>query len=508
MKVVKIAGIKELAAVLACAVLLAIFASCPAWASAQENGNYKLETEKPREEDPRPLHEIFIDLSGTAERQREENERNAGLISWGGAVASMPSPAPLITLPVGAMIFASSYHPAWFVVPPARLQLDVAEASGGGPLALVGNALQNTVGTVLNGLANMVFSVAQAPVTWGVELVYLAFKTQWLALAASKLAEHSQYFWRGIVGESPASSRFISLTVLVLAGIALYYLARARYIAILKGAGIAVLVLVLAFAYFANAGPVLTAVASLTDGLSGVVLSAVGSIASVPDLPAQDGQAALNIVLQRFGSSMWAGLVAGTWTALQFGTTRPDELYLTDWEYEQVTKNTVFKENSYDPNTGRPVDPVNEGWIIKNMRADQLLAAYAYSSPCRSALVNILASHDRGADHGKHPLTAEKMSPVGKATAITYSLFFLVVALVFFVFCLIIAGSMIVAQVTLMLIALALPLIFLIAMIPEWGWSLGYKAARMALSALMTKIVYGVFLSLVVLVVNLVWGVF
>ena len=44
-------------------------------------------------------------------------------------------------------------------------------------------------------------------------------------------------------------------------------------------------------------------------------------------------------------------------------------------------------------------------------------------------------------------------------------------------------------------------------MVPESGWAVAYKVGRMALAALMTKLVYGVFLSVTVLIVSLVFAI-
>ena len=478
---------------------------------AVSNGpqNYQKASEKPKVSDDRPIYEIFFDLSNLVEQQREEDARNVRLIAWSGAfLNAAPYGGSLVLAPVGAMIFASQYYPSWVTVTPARLQFDVAEVSGGGPFAVVGNALQNTTGTVLNGIANIIFSMAQAPVTWGTELIYMAFKTQWIAALASDIARSSLFIWGRIVGADAAHSRFINLVILVMSGFLLVYLCRLQILAILKTLFVSALVLVLAFAYFANVESVLKTTASLTDGLSGIVLSLVGGVSSGSGADVStEGSAALDGVLQKFGDAMWQNLVANTWTALEFGTTRPEELALTEWEYRQIQRNTIFKENSYDPNTKTATDPLAAGWIVPGMRVDQLMLAYAYSSPCRQALTNIFAAHDKDADHGGHSLAPEKLSPLGKKDAIVSSFFFLVVSLVFFVFSLVVAGSMILAQITLVFIVLSLPFVFMIAMVPESGWAVAYKVGRMALAALMTKLVYGVFLSVTVLIVSLVFAI-
>lgn len=460
--------------------------------------------EKPLSGDKRPVNDIFFDLSGTAAKQREEMERNAGLISWGGALIQSGTPA---LIPVGALIFASQFYPAWYKVPPARLQLDVAEAEGGGVFGAVRNALTNTVGTALNGVANVVFSVAGAPVTWGIELIYLAFKTQWLAALASEIAKPTVDVWKSIVGPDPFASRLLTLVIFAVCGFLLVYLLRLQFLAILKAIVVAALSLTLAFAYFANAEAVLKGTASVTDALSGAVLSLVGGAAAggAGGSAASGGSAALDETLKNFGNLMWLNLTGNTWAALQFGTTRPEELVLTDWEYEQIKKNTVFKSNSYDPNTGAPVDPFAAGWIVPGMRADQLLLAYAAVSPCRQELVNVFAAHEAGADHGGHALAPEKLAPGNKWSCIASAGFFFVVAVVFLFFSLVVAGSMIVAQALLLFVALSLPFVFLILMVPESGWSIGYKVGKMALAALMMKLVYGVFLSLVVLAVGVVF---
>ncbi|TEB04692.1 hypothetical protein Psch_03454 [Pelotomaculum schinkii] len=435
-----------------------------------------------------PVGVVFFDLNGSAAAERNEQIQNQ----------EMPlENAPYISKDD---LLANVTEPSWLNVPMSRLRFDTAEDHGVGVFARVTG---KNVGGVLASFADGLFQLSSMSVNWGIEIIYLAFRTNWIAAFASQVTAPTLALWQSLFGLGMGNSSLFGLCMMVLFGYLLYYLARMQLMQIVKTTGVTILILVLAFVYFANAGRVLLSVSNTADALSGFVLSAVGgAFSSQPD---QTGQSGFDSMLQSFGNSMWCGLVANTWAALEFGTTKPQDLILTDAEYQRMQSNSTISENSFDPNSSPPkqINPFTAGWIKPGSRIDQIVLSYSVNNVARGEIVNVLA--DQSVDHGRHAIARENLLPYNKIKCIVFSFLFWLPATAFLIFSVVIGGSMILAQFTLLGLALLLPIIFLVALVPEVGWNFGYKAVRMAVAALSTKIVYGIFLSVIVLIINFVF---
>ncbi|WP_449240572.1 hypothetical protein [Desulfoscipio gibsoniae] len=437
----------------------------------------------------KPVGVIFFDLNGSATAERSEQIQNM----------EMPlDNAPYVTTDD---LLANAIEPSWLNIPLSRLRFDTADDHG---VSWFSRVAGKNVGGVLASLADGFFIQATLFVNWGIEIIYLAFRTNWISALASHLTAPTTALWQSLFGSGIGSSSLFGLFMMILFGYLLYYLARMELMRIIKTTGMTILTLTLAFAYFSNAGTVLTAVSNVADSLSGFVLSAVGG--SFNNEPDQSG--GFDSMLQSFGSSMWCGLVANSWSSMEFGTTRPQDLLLTDEEYRWMKTNTTISENSYDPNSNPPkkINPFTTGWIKPGARIDQVVLAYSVNNPARGEIINVLANQD--IDHGRHAIARENLLPYNKIKCIVFSCFFWLPATVFLIFSVIVGGSMIMAQFTLVAITLALPIIFLVVLVPEAGWNYGYKAGRLCIAALSTKIVYGIFLSVIVLIINLVFWLF
>lgn len=436
----------------------------------------------------KPVGVIFFDLNGSAAAERNEQTQNMDI--------------PLTPLGAGYIsnVVANATEPSWLNIPMSRLRFDTAEDSSAGWFSRV---TSKNLGGSLASMADGIFALSVMLVNWGIEIIYLAFRTNWVAALASQVTAPTLALWQSLFGSGVANSSFFGLIMMVLFGYLLYYLARMQFMRIIKTIVASILVLSLAFIYFSNAGKVLMAVSDTTDALGGFVLTTVGGA-----LTSNSGQGGLDSMLQSFGNSMWCGLVANTWSAMEFGTTKPQDLLLTDAEYQSMQSNTTISANSYDPNSSPPrkVNPFTAGWIKPGYRVDQIVLAYSVNNVARGEIINVLADQD--VDHGRHAIAKEKLLPYNKIMCVVFAGLFLFPAAVFLVFSVIIGGSMILAQLTLAGIVLALPIVFLVAMVPEAGWNLGYKAGRMTIAALGTKIVYGIFLSIIVLIVNSVFWLF
>lgn len=436
----------------------------------------------------KPVGVIFFDLNGSAAAERNEQIQNLEIPL---------DNAPYITTDD---LCANAIEPSWLNIPLSRLRFDTADDHG---VSWFSRVTGKNVGGVLASLADGIFIQATLFVNWGVEIIYLAFRTNWIPALAARLTAPTVALWQSLFGSGIGSSSLFGLFMMVFFGYLLYYLARMELMRILKTTGMSILILTIAFAYFANAGMVLTTVTNVADSLSGFVLSTVGGAFNN-----KPGQSGLDSMLQSFGSSMWCGLVANSWSIMEFGTATPQDLILTDEEYQRMKANTTISENSYDPNSSSPkkINPFTTGWIKPDSRIDQVVLAYSVNNPARGEIVNVLADQD--VDHGRHAIAREKLLPYNKILCIVFSLFFWLPATVFLIFSVIIGGSMIMAQFTLMGIALVLPIIFLVVLVPEAGWNYGYKAGRLCIAALSTKMVYGIFLSVIVLIITLVFWLF
>lgn len=439
----------------------------------------------------KPVGAVFFDLNGSADAERQEQIDNQEIPSFGESSFSSHNV-------FNSVVEGIVGPPPWLNVPMSRIRFDTAEDQGVGWFSRV---TSKNLGGVMASLADGLFIGASMFVNWGIEIIYLAFRSNWIAALASQVTAPTQAMWTNLFGSGLGGSSFFGIIMIALMGFLLVYFARMQFLKIIKAAIMTILILSFAFVYFSNAEKFLLGVSDVTDELSGFVLSAVGG-----SFTGQSGQSGLDSMLQSFGQSMWCSLVANSWSVMEFGTSVPQNLLLTEPEFTKMKENTTIAANSYTPGTNPPqrIDPFTAGWIKPEAsRIDQILLAYSVNNVARGEIVNVLANPD--IDHGKHTIAREKLLPYNKILCIVFSLIFLLVGLGFFIFCVFIGGSMIIAQIMLLGIALALPIIIFISMIPETGWAFGYKTFRLSVAALGTKVMYGVFLSVIVMLVNFIF---
>ncbi|RDV81775.1 hypothetical protein DXX99_08725, partial [Ammonifex thiophilus] len=435
-----------------------------------------------------PVGVQFIDLAGSADWERRQ-------------VKDLFNPLAGLPGTWGAPSYLAGYQPAWEQCPTTRIQFDTAEPNAG----FFGRYIAKAAGAVLASIANMVFLIPVTMVIDGIELLHFAFHSSWAASLAGGLAEALKGIWGGLT----------PLVVFLPAVLMLLLLRKAvkvELLGILRA--LIVSVLSLGAALFLFLGTVETAdgpkpavevvvggVCKAADDLAAAVLSAFGSVSNTTlsgdDLKDRI-QSPADRALNDFCSFVYRAMVMPTWSVIEFGTANPKDLHMTEAEFKAVQGRDEFKVKT---ESGKEYDPFGKE-IKPGARIDVLMLAYPPGHPAREALANALA--DNSIDHGGHPMTPITLSASGKIPAWVMSVFFLFSAGAFLLFCIFMAVPMVLAQVAIVLLFLLSPFVLLAAaFVPEGGLLFGERYLKQLLSALGTKVFYGVYVSLVVVAANL-----
>lgn len=374
-------------------------------------------------------------------------------------------------------MFKPGYIPPWDRIPVARVRFDLAEPNVG----WYDKVRLQTVGSAAAHLAaNLMFAQPQLLVYLGVGLICAAMHCNWVETSSQMIAEPALRLWESI-GTGP----LLSLALAAVFAFLVVYFVRRQTLRIFTTVLTVVLVLVGAMAYFPNVAKVNGAVARFTDEVTAVALGLVAP-AMGKDYPEVYNSVSdtKDAAIAVFGASIWETLICNTWAQLEFGTANPADLMATPEELERL-------------------ESVEAPGIGNLRRIDQMILAYPLGDPRRSAIADILA--DNSVDHGRHPLTPQTFSGAGKLAAIGAMMLFGITSGIFLIFAVILAGSMIMAQFVLMILMWALPFLVLALLLPDVGWNIGLKVARVGAGALATKIIYGLYLSVVILVAQLIF---
>ncbi|MFZ5633692.1 MAG: hypothetical protein ACOY40_12695 [Bacillota bacterium] len=334
-------------------------------------------------------------------------------------------------------------------------------------------------------MANMVFSITKTLVRTSNNIMVLAFNTSIVAGMVGWVSEGmAEIFSPG--GDLTQVLIAIGLIILLVFGI--FNILKGQAMSALTSLLVAVLAVGGAFFFTANARQIISSTAGATDSLAGVFLATTGRYTSAGQKVNVDDPVGRGLVAA--GQTTWRLIVANPWALAQFGTFDEGRLRLTQGEYDVIDKSVFPKESQGKIRPGMRLDTLVLGSVGEGRDA----VAEALARPNKKYLWII---DGRDIDHGGHDGTMVGFSPESAIQHLKTALFTLLPATGFALLAALVGLSIVICQVVLAPLLLFLPLPFFAMIVPGAGWVFAARYFRTLLGFFLVKLVYGLYLSLV-----------
>jgi hypothetical protein len=438
------------------------------------------------------------DLSGTVAQEKAGEVAVYDVLSTAAIAASAPG---AVFAGLSQLAEALEKYAYWSNWPMDRYNFSYVPPEGG----ILGGIDDKVAAAVGAGIANFFFSLAKLLARIGINLTVAAFHTNVVSGLAGWIGDAVRRIFS--LADQPFMQVFLKLMAVALLLGAAYKLIRGRIASAVLAVAVAAAAVGGSMWFAANAGRVVRAVGDFTDGLAGLALSAVGSFSA--EGRQTQGVPPLDRGLIVAANEVWATVIAKPWALATFGTADPEKLKLTGpddpgkpagavSEYEYLEE--AFRDSFPDFSKVRP-----------GMRADTLYLGTAPGTPERQAAVQALGASEKGGFlglgrrsvwHGDHPGSAVGLSPGSVWGKIPLALLSLLAALAYFALAVSVGGSILFCQLALAVLIVALPLALLALLWPDAGYSFAAKYARTLLGFLAVKLIYGIYLALVLAVAS------
>lgn len=349
----------------------------------------------------------------------------------------------------------------------------------------IGVVAEKALYSTIEFVANMIFSATKTLVRTSNNIVVLAFHTDIISVMVGWVSDGLLEIF------SPSgdlTQLLITIGLILLLIYSIFRFLRGQAMAVLTSVIIAVVAVGGVFFFTANARQIIAKTAEATDSLAGVFLSAVGKYTSAGQNVNLDSPMDRGVVAA--GQTAWQLMVARPWALGQFGAFDENRLKLTQSEYDILDKKSFPKES--------------QGKIQAGMRLDTLMLGSGPEG--RDAVAEALGRpnkkflwifNGKDVDHGEHNGTMNGFAPTAAFTHLKIAGLTLLPAIGYALLATLVALSIVLSQVVLAGLMIILPLPLLAAMVPETGWAFSTKYARITLSYFMVKLVYGLYMSLV-----------
>ncbi len=350
---------------------------------------------------------------------------------------------------------------------------------------------------IANSIANLLFMGTKFCTTVGNNLLITCFD--------DGLLKNTLSFVMGTVKEieSTASDAMKVIFYLALAGLGVsvsLLLLRAQVMRALSSVLISILLLAGSMIYVDNIENIIPPTVSCLNNLTGVLMMATSGLQDyTPEGSAEDNLAEAKIEItdtsdiSTLGASMinmtniiWFATVSGPWANGQFGTSDYSRLKMTAEEKEKVNDSLNRKGASER---------------YKTLQSEYIDTNYlASSEDVKEPLLAAITSPD--IDHGEHAITLAA-SGAGEQNAnrhITAAFWSIFPAAAFLVLMALVGLPVFASQILLMGLLFILPFAFMTGIAGDRGKEVTLKFIEWTLGALSTKVIYGFYLGLVMMV--------
>jgi hypothetical protein len=362
---------------------------------------------------------------------------------------------------------------------------------------------------VMDTIANGIFSITKYLVTVGINVMFFAFDTNWLAGMADWVGAAARDIF-SFNGKSFADVA-LKLSIILFFVLAMQKLLAGQLAGTVKSLIVAVLSLTAVFLYTLEAPQIIRGAISLTDGVAGVALSSSAHFFWQEQNPDQF-KSDLDRGLANAGTAVWQACVAQPWAAAMFGTSDPNKLKITDEEWSIMDK-SVFQ----DKNKIAELDKkVQDGTLY----ADTLFLACG-DDKSRDAVAEMLGQvstlttggtlekigkeignktglyQSSPINHGQHPGSVVGFAPSTGSVLqhMGVAVMTVIPAAAFLLLVLIVGGMIIFSQLVLVLLLIFAPAALFAAMVPDAGWALATRYFKTMAAFLINKLIFGIYLG-------------
>lgn len=351
-----------------------------------------------------------------------------------------------------------------------------------------GAMADRAVANVVESVANLIFSATKTLTRVSLNALVLAFHSDIVAAMVGWVSEGVAAIF---APQGELSRLLLSIGIIMLLIHATFRMLRGQAMSALSALLVSVLAVGGVFFFVTNAKQILTATARATDEMAGIFLGAVGRYTAAGQNINVSDPVDRGLVVA--GQTVWQLVVAKPWAVAMFGTADESKLILTQDEYNVLDKSSFPEASRSKIQPGMRIDTLFLGSAGEGRDA----VAEALARP-NSKIMFVLKGEE--IDHGGHPGTMTCLSPGSVWNHVMVAGLTLLPAIAFAFLAGTVALSIVVCQAFLAALLLVLPLALYAMMIPETGWALATRYFRSLLGFFMVKMVYGLYLSLVLVV--------
>ncbi len=336
---------------------------------------------------------------------------------------------------------------------------------------------------IVDMVANKVFEITKTLVVLGINIIVLAFNTQWAASVASLIHDITNSLVD--FDEDGFFKLFFLLGICGLVLSMVYKLLKAQLTQALTALLISGLVVALIMGWAAECDRAILWTTGMTDSLAGSSMAMLTN--AMPLEEKTSGVDPMNEGLRAAGNAAWRTIVVHPWAAALFGTLEPNNLKLTTQEIDSIK---------------RDMEPEDKEKIKgKELYLDTLYLGAAADDNIRTAVSNAVANPEI-TEHTGHENASVLMqcSTANAGRFLTVALLTLFPALAFFILAVLIGCSIIFCQFALVVMLIFTPFVLLVALFPDSGWNFALGYGKKMLGFLSVKIIYGLFLGVVLFV--------
>jgi len=241
--------------------------------------------------------------------------------------------------------------------------------------------------------------------------------------------------------------------------------------------------------FMANSGPDIRFLSTTMDELSQVTMGSLAQpFQQVEGTSSMTPGQAADTELVVTANQVWDLLVTRPWVIGEFDQTDAQPISVTPAEA------TAIENTAATDNVSLPVSP-GEDWMV-------LMRDYPDGSQQRTILATTLG--DPSMNHAGHADMPNVLGAGSVVPRMVIALFSLVASLTFLLFAAVIAGMLIAAQELALALILVSPIVFLLGVLPGRGFGLVRAWLGWLIGALGTKVVYGLYFGLTLLLADVV----
>ncbi|QGP93356.1 hypothetical protein MGLY_27630 [Neomoorella glycerini] len=337
-------------------------------------------------------------------------------------------------------------------------------------------------------IANLIFSLSKSITRTSINVMVLAFHTDivsgmipWVSRGVADIFTNPQ---------NQLAPVLLILGMSLLLIYSVFKLLRGQAVSVLGALLIALLGVGGVFFFTANAEKLIGDFTRFTDSTAGLFLGTISSYTVKGQNVNISNPIDRGLVVA--GQTAWNTIITRPWAVTMFGTADESKLKLTQDEYDKMDKSSF------------PAESLAK--IQPGMRIDTLFLGCG--GDARDAVADILGRPNKryllvvreDIDHGLHPGTMIGFNPANTQNHIETALLTLLPTIGFAILIGLVGLSIIVCQAVLAALLLMLPLALFALMIPETGWTLAGRYFRTLIGFFSVKLIYGVYLSLVLVV--------